>query len=63
MLAATFADIIQKINHNFSEKHLFPDRKFFLTKLPMKLNFNIEILPEAIKFLETLQNKTTEKIY
>lgn len=29
----------------------------------MKPNFNIELLPEAIEFLETLDDKTREKIY
>ena len=29
----------------------------------MKPNFDIELLPEAIEFLETLDNKTREKIY
>ena len=29
----------------------------------MKPNFGIELLPEAIEFLETLDNKTREKIY
>ena len=29
----------------------------------MKLNFNIELLPEAIEFLENLDDKTREKIY
>ena len=29
----------------------------------MKPNFNIELLPEAIKFLESLGDKTREKIY
>lgn len=29
----------------------------------MKPNFDIELLPEAIKFLETLDDKTREKIY
>ncbi len=29
----------------------------------MEPNFDIELLPEAIDFLETLDNKTREKIY
>ena len=29
----------------------------------MKPNFDIELLPEAIEFLERLDNKTREKIY
>lgn len=29
----------------------------------MKPNFDIELLPEAIEFLETLDDKTREKIY
>ena len=29
----------------------------------MKPNFAIELLPEAIEFLETLDDKTREKIY
>ncbi len=29
----------------------------------MKPNFDIELLPEAIKFLESLDDKTREKIY
>ncbi len=29
----------------------------------MKLNFEVELLPEAIKFLDSLDDKTREKIY
>lgn len=29
----------------------------------MKSNFEIELLPEAIEFLENLNDKTREKIY
>ncbi len=29
----------------------------------MKLNFEIELLPEAIEFLENLDDKTREKVY
>lgn len=29
----------------------------------MKPNFNVELMPDAISFLETLDNKTREKIY
>ena len=29
----------------------------------MKTHFEIELLPEAVQFLETLDNKTREKIY
>lgn len=29
----------------------------------MKPNFDIELLPEAVDFLENLDNKTREKIY
>ncbi|MCY7420558.1 MAG: type II toxin-antitoxin system RelE/ParE family toxin [Chitinophagaceae bacterium] len=29
----------------------------------MKANFDIELLPEAIEFLDTLDDKTREKIY
>ena len=29
----------------------------------MKLNFDIELLPDAIEFLENLDDKTREKIY
>jgi hypothetical protein len=33
-----------------------------LTKIAMKPNFDIELLPQAIEFLETLDDKTREKI-
>lgn len=29
----------------------------------MKPNFEVELLPEAIEFLENLENKAREKIY
>jgi len=29
----------------------------------MKQNFDIELLPEGVEFLETLDEKTREKIY
>jgi mRNA-degrading endonuclease RelE of RelBE toxin-antitoxin system len=29
----------------------------------MKLNFNVELLPEAVEFLENLDDKSREKIY
>lgn len=44
---------------------MFPFQEIltFDKKLILKPNFEIELLPEAIDFLEKLDNKTREKIY
>jgi hypothetical protein len=49
-----------KININ----KLFPFWEISIfEKISMKPNFQIELLPEAIEFLEELDDKTREKIY
>lgn len=47
------------------QNNCFPIRKFILLlkKIWMKPNFEVELLPEAIEFLENLDDKTREKIY
>jgi len=50
---------------NLNLKNLFPNKEIFtfILKLPVKQNFEIELLPEAIDFLESLDTKAREKIY
>jgi phage-related protein len=44
---------------------LFPNKEIstFIEKILMNSNFQIELLPEVIEFLDGLDDKTREKIY
>ena len=43
---------------------LFPNKEMLsLYNVNMKPNFDVELLPEAVEFLENLDEKTREKIY
>jgi phage-related protein len=50
--------------NNFLQTHCFPIGKFIpLKDIRMKAHFEIELLPDAVQFLDHLDEKTRDKIY
>ena len=44
---------------------MFPDKEtfIFVSNLSMKQNFDVELLPDAVKFLNSIDEKARDKIY